>query len=185
LAGLVLLASYDGFLTNGQNFYLYLDPRSNKFGFIPWDLDHAWGGFPFVGTAPTRERASIWKPWAHQNRFLERVMAVEEFRRIYRRRLEELFETKFVPERLYQKIDEAGTVIRSAVAAESDFRLKRFDQALSTNWLEGPRDGEPIGPKRPVRQLKRYITNRAKSVREQLDGKSEGIVLQMSSPNRR
>src|SRR5207249_3708995 len=97
LAGLVLLASYDGFLTNGQNFYLYLDPRSNKFGFIPWDLDHAWGGFPFVGTAPTRERASIWKPWAHQNRFLERVMAVEEFRRIYRRRLEELLETKFVP----------------------------------------------------------------------------------------
>src|SRR2546422_174384 len=38
LAGLVLLSSYDSFLSDGQNFYLYLDPRSNKFGFLPWDL---------------------------------------------------------------------------------------------------------------------------------------------------
>jgi CotH kinase protein len=31
VAGHVLLSSYDGFLTNGQNYYLCLDPRSNRF----------------------------------------------------------------------------------------------------------------------------------------------------------
>src|SRR5258708_34880014 len=28
-------------ISTGQNFYLYLDRASNKFGFIPWDLDAA------------------------------------------------------------------------------------------------------------------------------------------------
>ena len=37
---------------------VYLDPRSNRFGFSPWDLDHSWGEFPFVGTAAERERAN-------------------------------------------------------------------------------------------------------------------------------
>ena len=41
LGGEVLLPCYDGILSDGQNFYMYLDPRSNKFGFIPWDLDSA------------------------------------------------------------------------------------------------------------------------------------------------
>src|SRR2546430_8936495 len=49
-------------LTDGQNFYMYLDPRSNKFGFIPWDLDAAWGNF-WIASRAEQERASIWHPW--------------------------------------------------------------------------------------------------------------------------
>src|SRR5262249_9152707 len=74
LAGEVLLSCYDGLLSDGQNFYVYLDPKSNKFGFIPWDLDLAWGGFFLLGTEFERQRASLWHPWVGENRFLERVM---------------------------------------------------------------------------------------------------------------
>src|SRR5439155_3008768 len=77
LACEVLLAHYDGILMQGQNFFLYLDPRSNRFGILPWDQDHSWGEFPFIATADQRERASIWHPWARSNRFLERLFAVE------------------------------------------------------------------------------------------------------------
>jgi len=45
LAVQVLLPNYDCLLSTGQNYYLYLGQRSNKFGFIPWDLDAAWGNF--------------------------------------------------------------------------------------------------------------------------------------------
>src|SRR6185503_4629098 len=45
LAVQVLLSNYDSILADGQNFYMVLDPRSNKLGFIPWDLDAAWGTF--------------------------------------------------------------------------------------------------------------------------------------------
>lgn len=176
LSGLVLLSSYDGFLSTGQNFYVYLDPRSDKFGFIPWDLDHAWGGFPFIGTPDDRENASIWRPWVSRNRLLERLMPVERFREIYQKRLGEILEAVFVPERLARRIDEVAAVIRGPVAAESSYRLRRFDQSVSTNWIERPQLAQD-GPTGPVRQLKRFIVNRAQSVRDQLEGRSQGVKL--------
>jgi spore coat protein H len=180
LAALVLVANYDSILTYGQNYFLYLDPHTERFGFIPWDLDQAWGSFPQFGSAMARERASIWHPWAMRNRFLERLLRVEEFRRLYRQHLEELLATAFRPERLYARIDEIAPVIRDAIAAESTFRLRLFDQAISTSWLPGPRDGGE-GLDRPAHQIKRFIVNRAKSVRAQLDGRSKGLILQQNT----
>jgi hypothetical protein len=175
LAGHVLLSSYDGFLTNGQNYYLYLDPRSNKFGFISWDQDHSWGEFGHIGTAVQREEASIWKPAVYDFRFLERALEAPAFREAYRRKLEEGLKTIFTKEKLYPEIDQLAAAIRPAVAAESDFRLKRFDQAVSSKWVPGDRDAGPAeGPRAPVHQIKRFIENRIASVRAQLDGKSEG-----------
>ncbi len=177
LAGHVLLSSYDGFLVNGQNFYVYLDPRSNKFGFVPWDQDHAWGDFGHIGTTEQRENASIWHPCIYDFRFLDRVMKVEAFRQIYRGKLEGALSSSFSTAVLFPKIDLLAKRIRAAVAAESDFRLKRFDQAVSSELLPGSRDGEAEGPGAPVHQIKQFITNRVKSVRDQLDGKSEGARL--------
>jgi RNA polymerase sigma factor (sigma-70 family) len=177
LAALVLVANYDSFLTYGQNYYMFLEPRTDRFGFIPWDLDQAWGSFPQFGTSAERERASIWHPWVGRNRLLERVLAVEEFRALYRQQLDRILRTTFSPESLYGRIDEIAGVLRSPLAAESAFRLRLFDQAISTNWLSGPRDGGD-GPTRPVHQIKRFIVNRARSVRDQLDGRSKGMLLQ-------
>lgn len=177
LAVEVLLSNYDGFLSNGQNFYLYLDPVSNKFGFIPWDLDLSWGGFFLIGSTKERERASIWHPWIGRHRFLERVMAVEAFRKRYRAQLEDLLARQFIPSRLHQRMDEIATVIRSPIAAESDFRLGKFDQAISEQRVVRSSDGDSQGANRPAHQLKRFIEARASSVRQQLDGKSEGMIL--------
>ncbi|MBK8001538.1 MAG: CotH kinase family protein, partial [Verrucomicrobia bacterium] len=131
LACEVLLSNYDSFLSNGQNFHLYLDPTSNKFGFIPWDLDLSWGGFFLLGTNREREQASIWHPWVGRHRLLERIIVVKSFRELYRANLEELLVRQFVPERLHRRIDELAAVIRGPVAAESDFRLGRFEHAIS------------------------------------------------------
>jgi len=180
LAGEVLLSSYDSILANGQNFYVYLDPRSNKFGFIPWDLDLAWGGFFLLGSKRERERASIWHPWVGQNRFFERVMAVEEFRRIYRAHLEDFSTRLFVPARLNQRIDELGAVIRGPIAAESDFRLDKFEQAIGNRPVK-PSRGDSMGADRRAHQLKRFIEKRTVSVRQQLDGKSKGIILKRNT----
>src|SRR5205823_6094352 len=124
VAGHVLLSSYDGYLANGQNFYMYLDPDSNKFGFIPWDQDHAWGEFGYVDTADHREHANIWKPAAYRNKFLSRVMHVEAFKKVYRHKLEQALAGPFTVERLNREVDALAAAIRPAIAAESDFRLK-------------------------------------------------------------
>jgi RNA polymerase sigma factor (sigma-70 family) len=177
LAGQVLLPCYDGILSDGQNFYMYLDPRSNKFGFIPWDLDSAWGTI-WIASKAEQARASIWHPWMGENRFIERVMAVEEFRRIYRSHLEDFLARLYVPERLHRRIDEIAAGIRGPIAAQSAFRLDRFEQAVGLKPVHPSPRERPYGPNHPeVHELKRFIERRAESVRRQLDGKSKGMIL--------
>jgi DNA-directed RNA polymerase specialized sigma24 family protein len=179
MAAQVLLSNYDSILADGQNFYMYMDPKTEKFGFIPWDLDVSWGGFFLLGSMKERERASIWHPWVEPNRFLARVFEVEEFRRIYKGYLEDFLGRLFVTRRLYARIDEMAGVIRDPIAAESDFRLRKFEQAVSDKVLE-QREKSPADR---LHQLKRFIKNRSTSVRRQLDGVSQGFVLERRGRN--
>lgn len=183
LAVQVLLPNYDSILTTGQNFYLYLGRGSNKFGFIPWDLDASWGNF-WIGTRAEQQHSSIWRPWVGENRFLERVMAVEEFRRIYRTHLEDFLARLYVPERLNQRIDAIAAAIRGPLAAESPYRLDKFDQTVglkptapARGWQIGINYPVPFRDFIPATDLKQFIAGRARSVRSQLAGESQGIVL--------
>jgi len=180
LAGQVLLSNYDSFLANGQNFYVYLDPRSDKFGFIPWDMDLSWGSFFLLGTTEQREQASIWHPWVGRNRLLERVIKVEEFRRRYRARLEDFSDRLFVAEKLIPRIDELAALLRGPVAAESDFRLRKFEDSLREQRLKPATKRRRAEEDPPPHQIKVFIQRRAASVRAQLDGKSKGVILQHS-----
>jgi hypothetical protein len=177
LACEVLLAHYDGILAQGQNFLLYLDPRLNRFGFIPWDQDHSWGEFQMIGTTSQREQASIWHPWVGKNRFLERVFGLENFRSIYREQIARLLETLFAPERLDRRIDELASVVRPALAEESPEKLARFEKALGGHSHGAVRGRDASGVKWPGHELKRFVRNRARSVRDQLEGKVEGIIV--------
>jgi DNA-directed RNA polymerase specialized sigma24 family protein len=176
LAGEVLLPCYDSILSDGQNFYMYLDPRSNKFGFIPWDLDSAWGN-TWIASRTDSIQASIWHPWIGENRFLERVMAVEEFRRIYRAHLEDFIARLYVPDRLHQRIDEIAAVIREPIAAQSALRLDKFEQTVG--WKPVHRSPGELRDSfnRPAYEMKLFISQRAASVRDQLNGKSKGLIL--------
>ncbi|MBI3414567.1 MAG: hypothetical protein HY043_04480, partial [Verrucomicrobia bacterium] len=55
--------------------------------------------------------------------------------------------------------------------------LARFEKTVSDQWIDGPRDGHPFDENRPPHQLKRFVTERARSVRKQLDGKDSNVVL--------
>jgi len=54
MAVMVFLSDVDGILGPGQNFYLYLDPKTQKFSFLPWDQDHSFGQFPYTGSQEQR-----------------------------------------------------------------------------------------------------------------------------------
>jgi len=76
LAVVVFLSDLDGLLGPGQNYYLYLDPRTQKFSFIAWDQDHSFGQF-FRGSQSAREQLSIHHPWSESSRFLDRLFRVD------------------------------------------------------------------------------------------------------------
>lgn len=174
LAVQVLLPNYDSILFTGQNYYLYLGPSSNQFGFIPWDLDAAWGNF-WIATKAQQQQSSIWRPWVGANRFLERVMAVEEFRRVYRAHLEDFLARLYVPERLNRRIDAMAAAIREPIAAESAYRLDKLDQTAGWKPLAPAKWWDPLDV--PACDLKPFIAARARSVHSQLVGESPGLIL--------
>ena len=84
----------------------------------------------------------------------------------------------YVPERLQRRIDEISAVIRDPIAAQSSFRLDKFEQAVGLKPVRPSPEEVPYGPNYPgVHEIKRFIEKRAESVRRQLGGNSSGMVL--------
>ena len=174
LAGEVLLASYDGLLTTGQNYYMYIDPHSGKIGFIPWDLDLAWGNF-WVGTKSELQHASIMRPWSGQNRFLERLLAVEEFKKIYRARMADMLDRFFIADRIQKRVEEIAAVIREPIAAESRFRLDKFEQEIGVRPVTHSPNETQFGVNQAAYPYKQFVETRSRNVRMQLEGKTKGL----------
>ncbi len=122
-AVLAWLANNDSLLQNGQNFYTYLHPDTNRMHFIAWDQDFSFGN--------VRNLANSWpidRPWSGNNQFLARVYNVEAFRSKYFARLAEFSERLFVPERFQQQIATIAPAIRPSVELEGKEWLPEFDQ---------------------------------------------------------
>jgi spore coat protein CotH len=185
----VWLSTMDSILGPGQNYYVYLDPGTRKFQFIPWDLDHSFGQFGMRGSQDQRENLSIYKPWQGENRFLERVFKVAAFKDLYLARLGEFNQSVFKPEKFFQQVDEIASVIRPAVSEESEVALERFNKVVAGESVEpagfggagpgagGPRFGGPGGFFQAIKPIKGFVKARAQSVIDQVAGKPEGQTI--------
>ncbi|MGZ8898952.1 MAG: CotH kinase family protein [Limisphaerales bacterium] len=184
MAGTVWLSTLDSILAVGQNYYMYLDPKTRKFQFFPWDLDHSFGQFFLMGDQAQRNELSIQKPWRGENRFLERVFKVEEFKKLYQARLKEINETIGRPERITKQVDQVAAAIRPAVKQESEDKLARFDKATAGESFEPVRmgPGGPPGMNMGVQPIKKFVVERNKSVEAQLAGKSQGADMETPPP---
>ncbi|HTN74611.1 MAG TPA: CotH kinase family protein [Pirellulaceae bacterium] len=168
LAANTMLASLDGFIGMGHNYYLYLNPESNKFVFFPWDLDLAFGAFPMYGSPQQLLDLSIDHPHVGENKLIDRLLAMPEFKQAYRQELQTLATELFTPEKL-------GSQIR--LVEETLQPLLEKDKAAAAARKEG---GGAMGPgglfgATPV-PLATFMEKRAASVRAQLAGETKGYV---------
>jgi len=147
MAVTVWLTDLDSILAVGQNYYVYLNPRTDKLEFIPWDKDHSFGQFPPVGGQDDREQLSIHRPWMGENPFLERVFKVPAFKTLYLARLTEFGRTLFLPERFAKQVDALAPVLRPAIEQESREKRARFEQTISGEVI--PPAFPPPGAPRP------------------------------------
>ena len=170
------LCDLDGILGVGQNYYLWLHPKTQKFLFIAWDQDQTFGQFPRGSTEEQRESLSIHHPWSGENRFLERVFKTDSFKKAYLARLEEFNSSILKPDRLGRQVDELAAVLRTPVQEESPERLAELNRAAA-----GEKVTTYIGPmsfgSQLVKPIKSFAQARAQSVSDQLAGKSQGQTL--------
>ena len=125
-AVLAWIANHDSLLQNGQNFYTYLHPDTNRMHFIAWDQDFAFGNGRNNSTYST-----IHSPWSGNNRFLSRLYDVEAFRSKYFARMTEFSDRLFIADRFMQQVKEIGPAIRPSIALEGEEWLAGFDQVAS------------------------------------------------------
>jgi spore coat protein H len=160
LAVNVLLANYDSFLAMGHNFYAYLNPRTLKLHFIPWDLNLSFGGYVRVPPGEVA-RCSVDRPWIGRHRLVERVLKVEKYRERYRAILGELNGTLFEPEKLIARVERLEELLREV----RDLPKEPSNPSVARGALsEAP-------------ELKQFIRDRHVSVKAQLAGDLSGAVV--------
>jgi len=175
LAANTMLATFDSFIGLGHNYYLYLDPKTKRFVFFPWDLDLAFGSFPMFGTADQQMDLSIDHPHVGDNKLIDRLLAMPDVKEMYRQQLRRIVDSVFQSDSLGREIETVEAVTRDLIAR---------DKASADARKEGggfgfgpPGGGNPFGSA-PV-ALKTFMEKRAASVSAQLAGKSRGYVPAM------
>jgi spore coat protein H len=169
------LVDMDGILGVGQNYYVYLHPKTQKFMFLPWDQDQTFGQFPRGSTPEQRENLTIHKPWG-ESRFLERVFKSGDFKKLYLARLQEFNETILQPEQIHAQVDQLAPLLRPAIQEESPERLAEFNKAAAGEMVNISMGQAGMGAT-PVKSIKAFVGPRHQSVRDQLAGKSQGQTI--------
>jgi hypothetical protein len=174
LAVNALLVNLDSFFMLGHNYYLYLNPETNRFVFIPWDLDLSLASFPLMGSPDQQLDLSLTHPYAGPNPLVDRLLADKDVSAKYQRLLKELSETCFAKEQLLRQIDAIEQVTKDLLAREGKAAAARKEGAGGFGF--GPPGGGPFG-RSP--SLRTFAEKRTESVTAQLAGKRKGYVPMM------
>lgn len=170
LAASAILASMDGFIGLGHNYYLYLSPKSGKFAFIPWDLDLAFGAFAIYGKADQMADLSVDHPHLGENKLIDRLLAMPEFKSAYRDRLRKLATETFAKESLGKRLSEIESTLKAPIERDRKAVSDRKEKSM----FGSPEDMFAPMPLAP------FIEKRTASVMAQLEGKKKGYVPQFS-----
>jgi spore coat protein CotH len=169
LAANTLLASLDGFIGMGHNYYLYLSPTTGKFAFVPWDLDLAFGAFAIYGSPEQLADLSVDHPHLGQNKLIDRLLAMPEVKAAYQEHVRRLAAETFTTEKLGKDLAEIERVTARTDAPEKAAATARREGG-GGGMFGGMFTGLPVGT---------FIEKRAASVAAQLAGEKPGYEPKM------
>lgn len=166
------LCNFDSFLSTGHNYYVYVNPADGRASFLPWDMNMSFGGYTWVGTEDQIADVSITHAYVDHNRLIERVLAVDEYRQIYRRQAQKLIDGPFSPEQMRRRLGEIGSVIRQA--GEAAARAGKADSPATR-----PAGYERLHPP----DMLGYVRKRCASIAAQLKGERGGYIPAFRDPD--
>ena len=172
LAATAMLSNLDSVLTMGHNFYIYLNPMTNKLVFLPWDMDLSLAGFPMGGSQDQQLDLSITHPYVGQNKLIDRLLAVKEINDTYQKILRELAAGAFSKERLLKDIDTIEKATKDLKAKDAKAAADRKEGGGGMFGM-GPPGGGMFG-RSP--DLKTFVEKRTASIASQLAGDSKGYT---------
>jgi putative membrane-bound dehydrogenase-like protein len=168
LAANALTANLESSFALGHNYHLYLHPRTNKFVFLPGDLEFSLANFLLFGTADELMDLSLTHPYPGENKLVERLLAIKDVNDKYQKLLKELSEKAFTREQLQKDIEAVEKLTKEPLAKEKKAAEARKEAPAS---FGPPGGGAPQPP-----DLKTFAEKRAVSIAAQLADKGKGYV---------
>ena len=120
----LLVMHADGYARNTNNFYVYADPDTNKFHFIPWGIDAIMFPDTVLPWESQQPPASVWA----EGVLARRLYQLPETQVVYRNRLRQLLATVWNETDLHAEIDRMEALISPYVGAAE---RARFEAALT------------------------------------------------------
>ncbi len=163
-----LIVHLDNYIAMGHNYYLY--DNNGKFVILPWDLNMAFGTFNYGLNRSQLINYYIDEPTGGamvDRPLVNRLLSYQPYLDAYHGYLEELLDGPFSEARMKSRIDELASLIRPYVQKDD---LKFFSNTEFETGLEIDTRGNAPGTRPRSIGLKAFVTERSKSVREQLEG---------------
>lgn len=171
LAVEVATGSWDNYWYLKNNYYLYNNPLTGRFHFIPYDYDNTFG-IDFVGGDwGTRDIYN----WGHESEarpLVSRIMAINRYRSVFTYYLRRLIDQQFNTDSLFPRIDQLKQLIQAA--AETD-PYREMDWGFSAEDFDFSYN-EALGG-HVAYGLKPYITTRVEHSLNQADNVNIAPVL--------
>lgn len=169
LAANTVLSNLDSVAGRNCNFYLYNNPATGRFEFIPWDLNEAFGNHTFPRdnglTADQMLTLDIYNPVSSgEHVLIDRILAIPEYMDAYLAKLRALVEGHFSEGSMHAQIDTIYSLIKNDVYLDvcKQYSSADFDKSIVEDI---PDD---VSPDR-ILGLKPFVTRRVASILEQFE----------------
>ena len=169
LAANHILANLDSYTGMGHNGYIYAFEK-NRFTFIPWDMNEAFGKFTYGRSQTQMEGLDIFRPFVRNKILIDRALGKKTWRALYIENVRSLMKGPFSEKNIVAKIQAANRRIASAVRAEPEpeHPLSEFNGSFDTGG----------------RGIAGFATRRARFINRQLADKKAVAGFLASGPER-
>jgi len=171
----IFSANWDGPILNKNNFYLYHNTATNKFEYIPYDIDNTFG-IDWFGEDWASRAIYSWAPTGEPRPIYNRIMGIPEYRNrfsfYFNEFLDKFLQADSLANYLYQKRDFLAPSIENDKFYSRDYGFsltdfnQSFDNKLSIHHV-------PIG-------LTEYIEKRIRTAKEQLEIKEIAPIININ-----
>ena len=177
----VLIGNWDGYAGNKNNYYLYHDPLTDLFNFIPYDLDNTWGitwgNYNWESENPYN--------WANNMSFgnefrplYDRILAVQEYRNLFTHYLTEIIDNWFNEDFVIDYLSLRQPLLSESIILDDYYPLSYgftsadYENSLTQAWGEHVKFG-----------LIDWVNSRRESLFSQLENQMSVLVLHEISDN--
>lgn len=177
----VLTGNWDGYAGNKNNYYLYFNPQTQLFDYIPYDLDNTWG-IDWLGESWQTEPPYNWASntnFGEENRPLyDRILAVNEYKNLYTYYINDILNNWFNEEFVMTYISARQSLLTEAIS-QDDFYPLGFgfsDEDFQTSLFDAWGSHVEYG-------LIEWVETRSESILNQLNNQMQVLVLHQLSDN--